>query len=128
MTPETIKKEFLIRNLNPLYEETKKRFDSLEKELVDCYINFLRKVAKYFLQQGRRIFFHENEFVHWGEGNFGWLIIEGKKETDEVFGEYISEIKFEPKISKKTLGSYMEIKEDNINDIKYVIRCLLIQI
>jgi len=111
-----------MQNLKSLYKETKEKFVSLEKEMVDCYIDFLRKVAKFYLQKGRRVFFEENRFVHWGEGNFGWLVIEGKEAVGEVFGEYISEIEFEPKISKKTLSSYMEIKEDNLNDIKYVIR------
>ena len=111
-----------MQNLKSFYKETKEKFDSLEKEMVDCYIDFLRKVAKFYLQKGKRVFFEENRFVHWGEGNFGWLVIEGEEETDEVFGEYISEIKFEPKISKETLGSYIEITEDNLDDIKYVIR------
>jgi hypothetical protein len=111
-----------MQNLKSLYKETKEKFDSLEKKLIDCYIAFLREVARFYLRQGRRVFFEENRFVHWGEGNFGWLVIEGEEETDEVFSEYISEIKFEPKISKKTLSSYMEIKEDNLKDIKYVIR------
>ncbi len=64
-----------MQNLKDLYKETKKRFGSLEKELIECYIAFLRKVAKFYLQQGRRVFFEENHFVHWGEGNFGWLVI-----------------------------------------------------
>lgn len=65
------------------------------------------------------MFFRENTVVHWGEGNFGWLLIEGKEETDEVFGEYISEIKFEPGISKETIEHYTEITKDNIDDIRY---------
>lgn len=108
-----------MKNLQPVWRKTKKRFDKLEKELVDCYISFLREVANYYLQQGRRVFFSENRVVHWGEGNFGWLVIEGNEERDEVFGEYISEIKFEPKISKETIGCYTEITKDNIDDIKY---------
>jgi hypothetical protein len=108
--------------LKSLWDDTKERFNSLEAELTECYVSFLREVARYYLQKGRRVFFSENQFVHWGEGNFGWLAIEGEEETDEVFGEYISEIKFEPKISKETLSSYTEITEDNLNDIKYVIR------
>ncbi|MBU4320631.1 MAG: hypothetical protein Q8N12_02780 [Thermodesulfovibrionales bacterium] len=111
-----------MQHLKSLWKKTKTRFDSLEKELVDCYIVFLREVAKYYLQQGRRVFFRENNVVHWGEGNFGWLVIEGKEETDEVFGEYISEIKFEPKINEKTIKGYTEIKEDNLEDIRYEIR------
>lgn len=111
-----------MQHLKSLWKKTKTRFDSLEKELVDCYIVFLREAAKFYLLKGRRVFFNENRFVHWGEGNFGWLVIEGNEEEDEVFGEYISEIKFEPKISKETSSSYIEITEDNLNDIKYVIR------
>ena len=108
-----------MQNLKSLWKETKTRFDGLEKELVDCYISFIREVAKYYLQQGRRVFFKENNVVHWGEGNFGWLIIEGGEDVDEVFGEYISEIRFESKISKEIIKSYTEIKEENLKDIKY---------
>lgn len=111
-----------MQNLKSLYKETKEKFDSLEKEMVDCYIGFLRKVAKFYLQQGRKVFFKENYFVHWGEGNFGWLVIEGTEDIYDVFGDYISEIQFEPKIGKEILRDYMEIKEQNLEDIKYVIR------
>ncbi|MBI3814678.1 MAG: hypothetical protein HY279_09490, partial [Nitrospinae bacterium] len=65
----------------------------LEESLIDCYITFLRKVARFYLGSGRRVFFRENTVVHWGEGNFGSLIIEGKEDASEVFGEYISEIR-----------------------------------
>ncbi|MEW6420005.1 MAG: hypothetical protein AB1480_18135 [Nitrospirota bacterium] len=106
-------------NFKSLWKRTKTRFDSLEKELIDCYIVFLREVAKYYLQQGRRVFFRENNLVHWGEGNFGWLVIEGNEEEDEVFGEYISEIKFKPKISKEIIKGYTEIKEKNLEDVRY---------
>lgn len=108
-----------MKNFQPVWRKTKKRFDSLEKELVDCYISFLREVAKYYLQQGRTVFFRENRVVHWGEGNFGRLVVEGKEATDEVFGEYISEIIFEPKISKDTIGGCTEITNNNIDDIRY---------
>jgi hypothetical protein len=108
-----------MQNLKSLWKKTRRRFDDLGKEIVDCYVSFLREVAKYYLQQGRRVFFQENRVVHWGEGNFGWLIIEGKEEVNEVFGEYISEIQFEPKISKEILKGYTEIKKKNLKDIKY---------
>lgn len=63
-----------------LWKETKQQFDKLEKILVNSYIDFLREVAKIYLKQGRRLFFRENRVVHWGEGNFGTLIIEGDEE------------------------------------------------
>lgn len=111
-----------MQNLKSFWAGTKGRFDSLEKALIDCYIDFLRKVAKYYLQQGRRVFFRENRVVHWGEGNFGWLLIQGNEGTDEVFGEYISEIKFESEINEKIVKGYTEIKERNLEDIIYRIR------
>ncbi len=108
-----------MQKLKSLWAETKSKFAIHEKELVDCYIVFLREVAKFYLQKGRRVFFEENRFVHWGEGNFGWLVIEGKEEVNEVFGEYISEIQFKPKISKEIIKGYTEIKEKNLEDIRY---------
>lgn len=108
-----------MKELESFWKETKEQFDKLEKSLVDCYIGFLREVAKVYLQQGRRVFFRENRVVHWGEGNFGTLVIEGNEEVDEVFGDYISEIRFEPKINEKVIKGYAEIKEENLEDIKY---------
>lgn len=108
-----------MQKLKSLWKKTKTEFDRREKELINCYISFLREVAEYYLQQDRRVFFRENSVVHWGEGNFGWLVIEGNEETDEVFGEYISEIQFNPKISKEIIKSYAEIKEKNLKDIGY---------
>lgn len=108
-----------MQDLKSLWKDTKTRYDKLENELVDCYISFLREVAKYYLQQGRRVLFKENNVVHWGEGNFGWLIIEGREEADEIFEDYISEIQFKPKISKEIIKSYIEIKDKNLKDIRY---------
>jgi len=75
-----------MKALESLWKETKQQFDKLEKELVDCYISFLREVAKTYLQQGRKVFFRENRVVHWGEGNFGTLVIEGDEKVSKVFG------------------------------------------
>lgn len=102
-----------------LWKETKKRCNKLENSLVDCYVAFLRQVAKVYLKQGRRVFFRENRVVHWGEGNFGQLMIEGKEEVSEVFGEYISEIYFEPEVNEKVIKGYIEITQRNLKDIKY---------
>lgn len=105
--------------LKKLWKMTKFHHNELEKKIADNYLNFLREVARYYLKEDRRVFFRENRVVHWGEGNFGWLLIEGKEETDEVFGEYISEIRFEPKINEKTIKGYTEIKKDNLGAIGY---------
>ena len=111
-----------MKALESLWKATKERFDKVEKSLVDCYIAFLREVAKIFLEKNRRVFFRENRIVHWGEWNFGSLIIEGDEEVDEVFGDFISEISFEPEIKEKQTEEYIEIKESNLEDIRYEIR------
>ncbi|MCK4783749.1 MAG: hypothetical protein KAV87_08370 [Desulfobacteraceae bacterium] len=111
-----------MKELESLWQDTKEQFDKCEKSLVDCYIAFLRDVAKIYLGQSRRVFFRENQHVHWGEWNFGSLIIEGDEEIDEVFGDYISEIRFEPEIREKQTEEYMEIKESNLKNIRYEIR------
>ena len=108
-----------MQNLKSLWEGTKSEFERRERELVDCYISFLKEVAVSYLKQGRRVFFKENRVVHWGEGNFGRLIIEGSEEADEVFGEYISEIQFKARISAEIIRGYTEIKEKNLEDIRY---------
>ena len=71
---------------------------------------------------GKKVVLDTNVFVSalgWGEGNFGRLIIEGSEEVDEVFGEYISEIQFKAKISAEIIRGYTEIKEKNLEDIRY---------
>ena len=108
-----------MKKLGSLWKEKKDKFDELESSLVDCYIGFMRETARIYLQQGRRVFFGENRFVHWGEGDFGRLVIEGTEKVDEVFGDYISEIRFEPEISEKVVKGYVEIKKENLEDIKW---------
>ncbi len=108
-----------MKNLESLWKETKYKFDGLERSLVDCYIGFMRETARIYLQQGRRVFFGENRFVHWGEGDFGRLVIEGNEKVGEVFGDYISEIRFEPQIREKVVKGYLEIKKENLEDIKW---------
>jgi hypothetical protein len=107
-------------NLRSLWKTPKENFDSYEKALIDCYIAFLKKVAEFYLNEGRRVFFRENTVVHWGEGNFGSLIIEGGEDMNEVFGDFISEISFEPEITEKILRGFKEIKKENIQDIRYI--------
>ena len=110
-----------MKKLEFLWNDTKERFGKVETTLVDHYIFFLREVAKIYLEQKRRVFFRENRVVHWGEWNFGSLVLEGNEDVDEVFGDYISEIRFEPYISNKVKEGYVEIKEENIKDIRYQI-------
>ena len=110
-----------MKPLKSLWQETKQKFDKLEKALVYGYIDFLREVARIYIEQSRRVFFRENQFVHWGEGNFGALLIEGDEKVDAVFGGYISEIRFEPEINEKITEGYIEIKKGNIEDISYQI-------
>lgn len=116
-----IEKVNKVKDLESLWKETKQQFDKLEKALVDSYITFLREVVKIYLKQGRKVYFRENRVAHWGEWNFGTLIIEGDEKVSEVFGDYISEILFEPEFSEKVIKGYVEIKEENLEEIRYTI-------
>jgi hypothetical protein len=42
--------------LKDLWQKTKVRHNELEKEVVENYIGFLRQVAMYYLEKGRRVF------------------------------------------------------------------------
>jgi len=112
-----------VKDLESLWKETKQQLDKLEKTLVNSYIAFLREVAKiyFYLKQGRKVYFRENRVAHWGEWNFGTLIIEGDEKVSKVFGDYISEIRFESEISEKVIEGFVEIKEENLEEIRYTI-------
>jgi len=69
--------------------------------------------------ESRKMAFRENQVVHWGEGDFGRLLIQGSEETSDVFGRYISEIDFEPEIGTQINRGYVEITQGNLDDIKY---------
>ena len=105
--------------LKELCKRTKSRHNELEKELVSNYINFLRDAAKYYLRKGRQVFFRENRVVHWGEGDFGKLLIAGNEDVVDVFGDYITEIQFKPKIELPLKQGYVEITPENFDAIKY---------
>lgn len=105
-------------DLAGLWLKTREQYHELEGELIKVYIGFLQKTAEYYLRQGRRVFFSENRVVHYGEGGFGSLIIEGTEDIYQVFQEYIPEIKFETNIEKETKG-YEEIRLDSLDKIRY---------
>ena len=109
-----------MEELKNLWVQTKREVDGLERRLIDAYIHFLRQVALAYLKMGRRVFFGENRIVHWGEWNFGTLVIEGNEEVDEILGDYISEVRFEFEFNGTIKGEYVEIKEENIEDIRYL--------
>ena len=108
-----------MEELKNLWVQTKKEVDRLETRLTDTYIHFLRQVALTYLKMGRRVFFKENRIVHWGEWNFGTLVIEGNEEAGEVLGDYITEVRFESEFNGTIKGEYAEIKEENIEGIRY---------
>ena len=104
-----------------LWEETKGFVYSYEKEITKKYIHFLRGVARHYISRGKRVFFRENRVVHYGEGGFGWMVIESDDDGFEVFGEHILEIRFEHELNEKDIRGYIEIKKENLEDIKYKI-------
>ncbi|CEP66512.1 Uncharacterized [Moorella glycerini] len=108
--------------LKDLWAKTDARVSSLEQEIVDTFINFLREVAKHYLQQGRLVYFRENTVVHYGEGGFGELTIEGNEDVCEVFGDYIYEVNFEPDVATLAQQGYTLITEANLESIRYVLR------
>ncbi len=107
--------------LKKLWKETEDFVHSHEKEIANKYIYFLRQVAKYYISKGKRVFFRENRVVHYGEGGFGWMIVECDDEEFEVFDGHITEIRFEQKVSEKDVRGFIEIKNDNLEAIKYEI-------
>jgi len=110
-----------MEELKALWRETKEFVERREREIADKYVHFLREVARHYISKGKRVFFKENRVVHYGEGGFGWMIIESDDDEYEVFGGSILEIRFEPKVSEKDVRGYIEIKEKNIQEIKYEI-------
>jgi len=110
-----------MKELKIIWEETKEFVDKREKEIAEKYINFLREVARAYIKKGKRVFFRENRVVHYGEGGFGWMVIESEEDPYVVFGDYVSEIRFETQISEREERNYAEIKEKNIREIKYEI-------
>ena len=110
-----------MKDLGSPWNDAKAQFYKIEKSLIGCLIVFLKEVANIYLDKNRKVFFRENRTVHWGEWNFGTLIIEGDEEVYDVFGEYISEIHFEPEIGEEAIKGYIEIKGENLEDIRYQI-------
>lgn len=95
--------------------------DKREKEIAEKYINFLREVARAYIKKGKRVFFRENRVVHYGEGGFGWMVIESEDDPYEISGDHVLEIRFEAKIREREEKNYTKIQEENWGDIKYKI-------
>lgn len=106
--------------MKSLWEKTKVRHNEFEKKIVENYINFLREVAVHYLRENRPVFFKENRIVHWGEWNFGSLLIQGSEDISDVFGDYISEIIFEAEVEKSIKKEgYVEVHLENLDIIHY---------
>jgi len=110
-----------MKELKALWEETREFVDKREKEITEKYIDFLREVARAYIKKGKRVFFRENRVVHYGEGGFGWMVIESEDDPYEVFGDHVLEIRFETQINEREERNYVEIKEKNVEEIKYEI-------
>lgn len=110
-----------MSDLKRLWKETEDFVQSYEKGIAKKYINFLREVARHYISKGKRVFFRENRVVHYGEGGFGWMVIECDDDEYEVFGAHILEIRFKHRLDEKDIIGGIEIKEENLEDIKYEI-------
>ena len=111
--------EIDMSNMKLLWKETEDFVQSHEKEIAEKYIHFLREVAKHYISKGKRVFFRENRVVHYGEGGFGFMIVECDDDMHEVFDGYITEIRFDQKVDGKEIKSYIEINNENLEDIRY---------
>src|ERR1700758_5214154 len=109
----------MINELKTLWKETEEFVEQQEKQIAEKYIHFLREVAIHYISKGKRVLFRENRVVHYGEGGFGWMIIESDDDPYEIFGEYVPEIQFESEIRQSDIAGYIEINEDNIKEINY---------
>lgn len=109
-----------MSDFKQLLKETEEFVHLHEKEIAKKYIHFLREIAKHYISNGKRVFFSENRVVHYGEGGFGWMIIECDDDEYEVFGRHIPEITFKKKLDDKDIRG-IEIKKENLDDIKYEI-------
>jgi len=110
-----------MEDLKVLWRETKEFVEEQERRIAEKYIHFLRRVAEAYIRSGKRVFFRENTVVHYGEGGFGWMIIEAQEDPYQVFGGYVQEIHFETKVSEREKRNYKETTEQNIQEIKYEI-------
>jgi hypothetical protein len=110
-----------MEDLKTLWKETEEFVEEQERKIAEKYIHFLRKVAEAYIRSGKRVFFKENRVVHYGEGGFGWMIIESEDDPLQVFCDYVPEIRFETQISEREKRGYKDITEQNIEEIKYEI-------
>jgi hypothetical protein len=110
-----------MSHLKQLWKETDDFVRAHETQIVEKYIHFLHEVAKHYLSKGARVFFRENRVVHYGEGGFGSLIVETEDDEQEMFGDYILEIRFTPKLEEADLIGAVEITAASLSDIKYEI-------
>jgi hypothetical protein len=105
--------------LKTLWKKTEEFVEQHEKQIAEKYTRFLREVARRYLSKGKRVFFKENRVVHYAEGGFGWLIVECDDDEYEVFGAHVPEIMFEQKVNERDIKGFVEIKEENLENIKY---------
>lgn len=109
----------MAQELKHLWARTDAHICFLEHEIIATYMSFLRKVAKHYLQQGSLVYFRENTVVHYGEGGFGQLTIEGNEDNCAIFGDYVCEVNFQPDVSTLAEWGYTQITETNLESIRY---------
>ena len=95
-----------IRVLEKNWKRSYQILNQKEKAFVDTYLDFLRSVARACLKVGWRVWFRQNQVVHWGEGGFGHLsiFIPGRRKAN-AFCDLPAEVEFITKPSnKRSLG------------------------
>lgn len=107
-------------SLKDKWEQTSQDLNLYEQKLIDCYLQFLRDIAAFFIKQGNMVLFRENSVAHWGEGGFGHLYIVGTEEDESLLPGYFLEIQIVGSPGE-IRGSYKEITLQNLNEITYEI-------
>ncbi|UCE04375.1 MAG: hypothetical protein JSW07_12145 [bacterium] len=100
------------------WEKTKQELNFYEQKLIDCYLQFLRDTAEFFIKRVKEVFFRQNTVVHWSEGGFGTLYIIETDEDKALLPGYISEIWVVSSVENIRFSG-KEITLDNLRDITY---------
>lgn len=115
-----IDQDYLVR----LKEDTDDEYRHLEARIIGSELFLMRQTAKYFLDQGYKVYFEEHiENSPWAEGGFGDLYID--KENDELFNKLsflnpLSTVAVdEIEGVKDRRERLIEITKENIEEINY---------
>ncbi len=107
-----------IRLLEQAWQATCAVLNQQEKALIETYLEFLRRAAEVWIENGCRVWFKPNRVVHWGEGGFGKLSILVPAGEPTELPDLPGEIRFIADLSDKD-GMGEEITLATLDRITY---------